>query len=246
LGPGGSQLSLGTGSINPGTTNYPICAIRPVSTWAWPTCPYIPSLSQPFPHSPRLDWNTSCTQVRAIHLPAILIHTMSTQFLSLPNDLLILILSFLPYRSIPACKHTCRRLRSVIMHSLELRCRIHTLESYMEDLSPPDLSTADFLHNLGKWENAWLTFSVGRGTPIRSMSWPFQAFSEFLLRSGYLIQVCPIEAPGWSYVDLSAQCDINGRGRPTAQWKVIKLALVFTTKWALDIDQGLVAVSYLA
>jgi len=114
----------------------------------------------------------------------------------------------------------------------------------MENLSPPGLSTADFLDNLEKWEKALLTFSVGREAATQTMFRPFQAFSEFLLRSGYLIQVSTLEDPGWSYVDLYTQCDINGRVRSAAQWKDIKLELVMITEWALDIDQDLVAVSY--
>ena len=169
---------------------------------------------------------------------------MSIQLLSLPSELLVLILSFLPLRSIPACKRTCRQLRAVIMHSGLLRCRMRTLKNYMENLSPPGLSTADFLDNLEKWEKALLTFSVGREAATQTMFRPFQAFSEFLLRSGYLIQVSTLEDPGWSYVDLYTQCDINGRVRSAAQWKDIKLELVMITEWALDIDQDLVAVSY--
>jgi hypothetical protein len=123
---------------------------------------------------------------------------------------------------------------------------MHLLNNYMEFLSPPGLSTVDLLDNLKKWEKAWLTFSVGKEAATQTMYRPFQYFSDkFLLRSGYLIEVRSSPAVGWSYVDLSTQCDINGRERSAAQWKDIKFESLIRTKWALDIDQKLVAVSSL-
>ena len=122
------------------------------------------------------------------------------------------------------------------------------MKNYIENLSPPGLSTADFLGSLRTWEKAWLTFSVGKEAATQTTFRPFQGFSEFLLRSGYIIQMCQGDGlrSGWSYVDLSLQRDLRGK-RPAVRWKDIRLeANISTRGWALDMDQDLVAISCLS
>jgi hypothetical protein len=168
--------------------------------------------------------------------------TTGIQFLSLPNEILILILSFLPLRSITACKRSCCRLRAVIKHSGLLRCRMRTMRSFMEDLSPPGLTTSDFLDNLKTWEKAWLTFGVGSEVVTRTTYKPSLGASEFLLRSGYLIEIRQGMTQGWSYLDLHL---LRNHGGPSApQWTDIQLETTISVKgWALDVDQDLLAVS---
>jgi hypothetical protein len=117
------------------------------------------------------------------------------------------------------------------------------MKNYIENLSPPGLSTADFLESLRLWEKAWLTFTVGREAATQTLYRPFQGFSEFLLRSGYLIQMCQGDRLGWSYMDLSLQRDLRGR-RSAARWTDVQLEANLSTRgWALDMDQDLVAIS---
>ena len=171
---------------------------------------------------------------------------MGTQLLGLPNELLVLIFAFLPLRSITSCKRSCRHLRAVIKQSGLLRCRIRTMKNYIENLSPPGLSTADFLENLRIWEKAWLTFGVGKDAAKQTLFRPFQGFSEFLLRSGYLIQMGQGDRSGWSYIDLSLQRDLRGKRSPI-QWTDVQLEVNLSTRgWALDIDQDLMAISCLS
>lgn len=168
---------------------------------------------------------------------------MGLQLLGLPSEILILIFAFLPLPEINACKRSCQRLRAVIKQSGLLRCRIRTMKNYIEDLSPPGLSTAAFLHNLRTWEKAWLAFNVGKEAATQNTFRPYQGFSDFLLRSGYLIQLCQGDSPGWSYLDLTRQRDQIS----AAQWTDIQLDVnFFAMGWALDIDQDLVAVSRLS
>lgn len=171
---------------------------------------------------------------------------MGTHFLGLPGEILVLILSFLPLRDITACKRSCWQLRGVIKQSGLLRCRIRTMKNYIEDLSPPGLSTSDFLESLKKWEKAWLTFGVGKEAAVQSTNIPYRGRSDFLLRSGYLIEMRLGETPGLSYLDLSSQRIINGISPPLS-WTDVQLAAnVSIGGWALDIDQNLVAVSLLS
>lgn len=171
--------------------------------------------------------------------------TTDSSLLSLPNELLVYILSLLPLRSITACKRSCCRLRAVIKHSGLLRCRIRTMKSYIEDLSPPGLSTSDFLEHLKRWEKAWLMFGVGQEAATQTMYKPFLGDSEFLLRSGYLIEMRHGQRPGWSHLDLSPQRDLRGDSL-TPQWTDIQLETTCRVGgWAMDVDQDLVAVSVL-
>ena len=120
------------------------------------------------------------------------------------------------------------------------------MKNYIENLSPPGLSTADFLENLRIWEKAWLTFGVGKEAATQTLFRPFQGFSEFLVRSGYLIQMCQGDSCGWSYVDLSLQPHLRGK-RSAVRWTDVQLeASLGTRGWALDIDQDLVAISCLS
>ncbi|KAH9986345.1 hypothetical protein BJV74DRAFT_845025, partial [Russula compacta] len=77
---------------------------------------------------------------------------------------------------------------------------------------------------------------------------PYQSFSGFfngfLLRSGYLIQ--EHRRPGWSYLDLSLQRGLHGTPS-IPRWTDVRLeANVRIWKWALDVDQDLVAVLLLS
>ena len=171
---------------------------------------------------------------------------MGTQLLGLPGEILVIILSFLPLQDITACKRSCWQLRGVIKQSGLLRCRVRTMKNYIEDLSPQGFSTADFLECLKKWEKAWLTFGVGTEAGAQTTSLPYRGRSDFLMRSGYLIEMRHGETPGLSYLDLSSQRTIDGVRSPLI-WTDVELeANVSIGGWALDIDQNLLAVSLLS
>ncbi|KAI0306810.1 hypothetical protein B0F90DRAFT_1682491 [Multifurca ochricompacta] len=171
---------------------------------------------------------------------------MGTQLLRLPDEVLVLIISFLPLRDITACKRSCWQLRAVIKQSGILRCRIRTLKNHLEDISPPGLSSSDFLKSLKRWEKAWLTFDIGKDTASYTTHRPYyEGYSEFLLQSGYLIAMPKGERRGWSYLDLYSQRG-HHKDQLAPKWTGIQLAVDFRIRgWALDVDQDLVAVSFL-
>lgn len=171
---------------------------------------------------------------------------MGIHLLELADELLVLILVLLPLRSITACKRSCRRLRAVIKQSGLLRCRIRTMKNFIEDLSPPGLSTSDFLDNVRKWERAWLTFSIRKGAATHTILRPLDGPCDFLLRSGYLIQVRKGATPGWSHLDLSLNRGLREKAS-AAEWTNVRLEDEANAGgWALDVDQDLVAVSVLS
>lgn len=113
---------------------------------------------------------------------------------------------------------------------------VGSMKNYIEDLSPPGLSTCDFMESLKKWEKAWLTFSVGKEVAAQTTYIPYRGRSDVLLRSGYLIEMRHGEAPGFSYLDLSSQRIVNGV-QSSLGWTDIQLAANASIGgWALDVD----------
>lgn len=68
--------------------------------------------------------------------------------------------------------------------------------------------------------------------------------TAFLLQSGYLIQVRKGKDPGWAYMNLLPEHDLQGY-TPALEWKGVHLKGSGIMGWALDLDQDLVAVSLL-
>ena len=173
------------------------------------------------------------------------------QLLSLPDELLIIILSDLSTRCIIlSCRASCRRLRDVIDHTLLIQQRIWCLENYMLKFSPPDLSISDFLRSVKNWRDDWGAFRLGDEAATRDMHRPFLSLLDvewavppdhFLLRSGYIIEQRKYQNPGWSYMKLSPQRKPRGSG-PTPQWEDFYFGEEFRMDgWSLDLDQDLVA-----
>jgi hypothetical protein len=197
------------------------------------------------------------TAILATHLESPPFRTMITlQLLYLPNELLVTIFSSLPARSILACGASCRRLRAVIGASMLLRWRIWSAEHGIQELLSSGLSLPDFLTNIQQWENDWFNFEVGNGVATRSMYRPSQGSLgheslcptkyNFLIRSGYLIQMRQKETPGWSHIHLSLLRELRGFIKDPL-WTDVRLGDHLTMEgWALDLDQDLVAASLLS
>ena len=181
---------------------------------------------------------------------------VTMQLLDLPNELLVTIFSSLPTRNILACGASCNRLRAVIKESMLLRTRIRSTKHAIQEILPSDLSLPDFIENMKKWENEWFHFKVGDEVARKLTPRPFQGSlsreylrpteSNFLLTSGYLIQMGQKENPGWSYIHLS----LLNEPRESIiypDWTDVRLGdHLIMEEWALDIDQDLVAASLLS
>jgi hypothetical protein len=121
------------------------------------------------------------------------------------------------------------------------------MKNYLEDLSPPGFTTLEFIEALKKWEKAWLSFSVEKEAATHRIYKSYPGLGEygceFMLRSGYLIQMYQGRL-GWSYLDLSLQRDLH-EVRSAPKWtEVAAEASIDPNGWALDIDQDLVVVSH--
>ena len=175
------------------------------------------------------------------------------QLLDLPNDLLIVILSSLPARSILACRASCHRLRDIIKGSQLLLWRIWCMRHGIQELSPSGLSLPNVIADIVRWEYDWFNFGVGKQVTRRSMHRPSQGSpgreslcptkNDFLLRSGYLIQMHEKENPGWSHMHLSTLRGLRDSVKDPV-WTDVRLGDHLTMEgWALDLDQDLMAAS---
>lgn len=178
------------------------------------------------------------------------------QLLDLPNELLVVIFSSLPGRSIRSCVASCHRLRAVIEGSMLLRGRIWSTKHGIQELLPSSLSISDFIKNVRQWENDWFYFRVGNEATTRSIFKPSQGSPgceslcptkcDFLIRSGYLIQMRRKENPGWSHMHLSLLRELRGFINDQV-WTDVRLGDHLTMEgWALDLDHDLVAASLLS
>jgi len=137
-----------------------------------------------------------------------------------------------------------------------LRGRIWSAKHGIQELLSSGLSLPDFIPSVMQWENDWLYFRVGNEVATRSMYRPSQGSPgreslcptkyNFLMRSGYLIQMHQKENPGWSHMHLSPLRELRGFIKDPV-WTDVRLGDHLTMEgWALDLDQDLVAASFLS
>lgn len=180
--------------------------------------------------------------------------TMVTlQLLDLPNELLIIIFSNLPVRSVLACGASCLHLCAVITQSKLLQWQVWSTQHGIQGLFPLALSP-HYDRIVWQWELDWFRFKVGdeadtsklqrqsQGEPPHRES-PFLIKNNFLMRSGYLIQMHQNENPGWSHLSLRESC----KSIQDPVWTDVRLGDHLAMEgWALDLDQDLVAASLLS
>jgi hypothetical protein len=126
----------------------------------------------------------------------------------------------------------------------------------IQELLPSGLSLPDFGTSERQWEINWFNLRVGNEMATRSMYRPSQDSPgreslcptkyNFLMRSGYLIQMHQKENPGWSHMHLSPLRELRGFIQDPV-WTDVRLGNHLTMEgWALDLDQDLVAASLLS
>lgn len=179
---------------------------------------------------------------------------MASRFLNFPVEVLLFIFSSLTPRELLACRNSCRRLRDIIRGDGLLQWRLQSLEYCMDDFLPLGSLTSDFLKNLEEIGMASSTLCAGEEVSKHSEFERFRGFHEFaffgdtetnfLLRSGYLIQVRKGKDPGWAYMELSPKNNLQ-RYTPDLEWRGVHLKGNGIVGWALDVDQDLMAVSLL-
>jgi hypothetical protein len=174
---------------------------------------------------------------------------VTTTFLDLPTEVLILIVSHLPLRGVVACKQLCHRLRSLIEDSQLLQYHFRTMCSGVEDLFLPGISSHEFLKSLERWELAWQKFEIGERFArhrYQNVLWTV----EHIVQNGHIVAMRLVDsswhtAPGWSYADISRILRRGGESRQELSWTDIQLDTAISPKgYVLDVNQDLVAMVF--
>jgi F-box domain len=173
---------------------------------------------------------------------------MTTTFLDLPAEVIILFLCYLPLRELVACKRLCRHLHALIKHSQLLQYHFRIMCSDVEDLFVPGICSSKFLKSLEHWEMAWWDLDIGEPFArhrYHNVLWTV----EHVVQNGYIAAMHLGDstwhtAPGWSYANISHILWQGDEG-PQGSWKDIQLDRSITPKgYVLDVNQDLVAVVF--
>ena len=80
---------------------------------------------------------------------------MSPSLLTLPDELIVELFSYLHPRDIASCQRSCRQLNDTIIHSQLLRYLIRVGRSGLYDPLLPSHTVSQRIEALEKWETAW-------------------------------------------------------------------------------------------
>jgi hypothetical protein len=125
--------------------------------------------------------------------------------LSLPNEVLVGIFSFLHPRDIAACQRSCQQLNEIVIHSQLLQYLIRIGRSGLHDPLLPGYTISQRIEALDKWETTWrnLEFKSSyqiKHAPSRQLVWNPE--SACRIQDDFLIAINCFDRPGYAYVDL--------------------------------------------
>jgi len=134
---------------------------------------------------------------------------MSPPLLSLPDEVLVEIFSYLGPRDIAACQRSCRQLNDTIIHSQLLQYLIRVGRSGLHDPLLPVYTISRRIEALENWEAAWNDIKTKSSDHVKyKIACPFEfgydctsrMHDDFLIvtKSRYF------DSPGYGYVDLRA------------------------------------------
>jgi len=138
---------------------------------------------------------------------------MFPPLLSLPNEILIEIFSYLGPRDIAACQRSCRQLNDIIIHSRLLQYLIRVGRSGLHDPLLPIYTISQRIEALEKWETAWNnveTKTQSSGQVKYKVACPFKSRYRFdcttWIHDDFLIVTKSryFDTPGYGYVDMRA------------------------------------------
>jgi F-box-like len=118
-------------------------------------------------------------------------------FPSLPTELLILILSYLPVVELWTVQRTCRRIHNIVAESAHLQYVLRTQINGVDGLFPPDRPFSERLELLRCHEDAWNNLQL---KPFYEFASP--RLDRHFLQDGYIIYNRIAESLQYGYVDL--------------------------------------------
>ena len=132
---------------------------------------------------------------------------MSPPLLTLPDEIIVELFSYLHPRDIAACQRSCRRLNDTISHSQLLQYLIRVGKLGLYDPLLPNHTVSQRIEALGKWEAAWGDVEIKSFDHINvkykvvcPFAWRYD--SACRIHNDFLTVVNCFDSPGYGYVDL--------------------------------------------
>ena len=134
---------------------------------------------------------------------------MAPPLLTLPDELIVELFSYLHPRDIAACQRSCRQLNDTIIHSRLLQYLIHVGRSGLHDPLFPIYTISQRIEALEKWETAWNDVETKSSSQVKyKVACPFKCRfdSTSRIHDDFLIvtKSSLFDSPGYGYVDLRA------------------------------------------
>ncbi|KAI9447227.1 hypothetical protein BJY52DRAFT_1312746 [Lactarius psammicola] len=142
---------------------------------------------------------------------------MTSEFLSLPAEILVDVLFCLPFRDLMACSIACRRLCALVSDTPLLQYVAYAHRAGVADRFPPGLTVPDRFAALQRWEAAWsnLDAMVPSGGSVALHRRPHMK-TTCMLRDGFLVAACFKDEPADEGLAGYAAIDLQGRSVESA------------------------------
>ena len=133
---------------------------------------------------------------------------MSPSLLTLPDELIVELFSYLHPRDIASCQRSCRQLNDTIIHSQLLQYLIRVGKSGLYDPLLPSHTVSQRIEALEKWETAWSDVEIKSSDYVTAAKYkvacPFawRYNSACRVHDDFLILLNCFDSPGYGYVDL--------------------------------------------
>lgn len=130
---------------------------------------------------------------------------MSPPLLTLPDELIVELFSYLHPRDIVACQRACRLLNDTIIHSQLLQYLIRLGRSGLYDPLLSSHTVSQRIETLEKWETAWSDVEIKSSDHIKykfacPFTWRYN--SACRVHDDFLVVLNCFDSPGYGYVDL--------------------------------------------
>ena len=133
---------------------------------------------------------------------------MSPPLLTLPDELLVELFSYLHPRDIAACQRSCRQLNDTIIHSQRLQNLIRVERSGLYDPQFSTHTVSQRIDALEKWETAWNNVETKSFSQVKyKVACPFKCRFDCTSRihdDCLIVTRSGFDSKGYGYVDLRA------------------------------------------
>jgi hypothetical protein len=130
---------------------------------------------------------------------------MSPPLLSLPNEVLVEIFTYLHPRDIVACQHCCRKFNDTVIHSRLLQYLIRVARSGLHDPLLPGYTIPQRIDALEKWEARWSYLETEGPYHVKDVlacQFKWRDDTTYMINDDFFIATCCFNEPAYGYIDL--------------------------------------------